>query len=66
MRRKRHSTWLRKAVSLTLLGAVHWQSVLSFRLDRPAGVPQVAPRFFADRATYVLGKAGERLTGRVS
>ena len=30
-------------------------SVLGFGFDRPAGVTQVAPRFFAYRAAYVVG-----------
>ena len=41
-------------------------SVLGLRLDRPAGVTQVAPRFFAYRAAYVFGKSGQRLTGRAA
>ena len=41
-------------------------SVLGFRLDRPAGVTQVTPRFFAYRAAYVFGKSGQRLTGRAA
>src|SRR5205085_7197723 len=40
--------------------------VLGFRLDRSAGVTQVAPRLFAYRTACVLGKADQRLTGRAT
>ena len=38
-------------------------SVLRFRLDRPASVAQVAAHLFAYGAAYVLGKCGQCLPG---
>src|SRR5436305_13573996 len=55
-----------RRVSLTFLAAVHCQFGSRLPVDRPAGVTQIAPCFFAYRAPYVFGKSGQRLTGRAA
>ena len=48
---------------IALLAPAAGNSVLRFRLDRPASVTQVAPHLFAYGAAYFLRKRSQSLAG---